>query len=132
MSGSTFGYYLVLVLYSEARTGSSLYLMSRPSRKGSKPLPIPFTLNLIHLLCSTLAGIYYLKICLFSRYLWLASSSLVGSFPPGIHALYCIYRHNTAAHVLFGKIDCIRKFHHKRNKALKWNEHNLQMFGFDP
>lgn len=106
--------------------------MSRPGRNGSKPLPIPFTLNLIHLLCSTLAGIEYLQIFLFSRYFWLASSPLVGIFPPGIHANYCIYRQKTAAHVLFGKIDCIRKFNHVRNPALKLNEHNLQMLGEEP
>lgn len=60
--------------------------MSRPGQKASKPLSIPFSLNLIHLLSSTLAGIDYLKIFLFSRYLGLASSPLVGIFPPGIHA----------------------------------------------
>ena len=49
--------------------------MSRPGRNGSKPLPIPFTLNLIHLLCSTLAGIEYLQIFLFSRLASLLSFS---------------------------------------------------------
>lgn len=96
--------------------------MSRSGRNGSKPLPIPFTLNLIHLLCSILAGIEFLQIFLFSRYFLLASSPLVGIFPHGIHALYCIYRHNKAAHVLFGKIACIRKKLCHSNSNLNWKK----------